>query len=271
MKSDEISLKEKRLLALINACGRSAVAFSGGVDSAYLLYMAVLALGVENVLAVTVSSALQPAAETKEAKAIADNLGIEQFILPLDLLEIDDVVKNSAERCYYCKNALFKSIITAAGKRGFKVVLDGTNADDPGDYRPGLRALKELGIISPLLKAALSKEEIRFLSKQAGLPTWNKPAAPCLATRFPTGELINAARLEMVDAAESFLREINVKGNLRVRAHGQIARIEADPAEMRVILDKREIVTGQFKKIGFDYVVIDLSGYRTGSMKLIKS
>ncbi len=261
-----LQLKRKRLEEIIKSCGRFALAFSGGVDSSYLLFEAIRVLGPGNVLAVTVSSELHPETETEGAALIAGQLGADHLVLTLDLLAAAEVANNSADRCYYCKKAIFIKLIEAAGKDGFTALVDGTNADDATGHRPGLRALKELGVRSPLQEAALGKAEIRLLAKEAALPIWNRPAAPCLATRFPVGTKITEQALKKVAAAEAILRELQVEGDLRVRIHGDLIRIESEPASLARLFEQRVVISSRLKKLGFKYVTLDLEGYRMGSM-----
>jgi len=261
-----LQVKNKRLEDIIKSTGRFALAFSGGVDSSYLLFEAIRVLGPENVLAVTVSSALHPETETTEASLIAGQLGADHLVLALDLLAVAEVAVNSADRCYYCKKAIFIKLIEAAGKAGFAAMVDGTNADDATGHRPGLRALKEMGVRSPLQEAALGKAEIRHLAKEAALPIWNRPAAPCLATRFPVGTKITEQALKKVATAEAVLRELQVEGDIRVRIHGDLLRIETEPASPVWLLEQRVVIISRLKKIGFKYVTLDLEGYRMGSM-----
>jgi len=263
----DLQLNNKLLEEIIKSTGRVALAFSGGVDSSYLLSESIRVLGPGNVLAVLVSSALHPETETEAAALIAGKLGAKMLVLTLDLLKVAEVANNDAERCYYCKKALFKELIEAAGKEGFITVVDGTNADDADRHRPGLRALKELGVKSPLQEAGLGKAEIRQLAKEAGLPIWNKPAAPCLVTRFPVGTKITVRVLKSVAAAEAMLRDLQVEGDLRVRIHGDLLRIEAEASTLKNLLELRGIITSRLKTLGFSYVTLDLEGYRMGSME----
>lgn len=261
-----LQLKRKQLEEILKSCGRLALAFSGGVDSSYLLFEAIRVLGPQNVLAVTVESVLHPETEIEGAAIIAGQLGANQLLLSLDLLAVWQVANNEADRCYFCKKRLFKTLISEAGKHNFDLVAEGTNADDACGYRPGLRALKELGVRSPLQEAGLSKAEIRQLAREAALPIWDKPAAPCLATRFPVGTKITGQALKKVAEAEVALRELQVEGNLRVRIHGDLIRIEAEPASLEKLLELRAIITNCLKQLGFKYVTLDLEGYRMGSM-----
>ena len=262
-----LKVKRKRLEEILKSYGRFALAFSGGVDSSYLLSEAIRVLGPGNVLAVTVSSALHPETETEGATLMAGQLGAEQLMLSLDLLAVAEVANNDADRCFYCKKAIFVALIEEAGRHNFARVADGTNADDSYGHRPGLRALKELGVSSPLQEAGLGKTEIRKLAKEAALPIWNKPAAPCLATRFPVGAKISEKVLKKVAAAEGMLRELQVEGDLRVRIHGDLLRIESEPASLVKLLELRGGITSCLKNLGFKYVTLDLEGYRMGSME----
>jgi pyridinium-3,5-biscarboxylic acid mononucleotide sulfurtransferase len=261
-----LQLKRKRLEEIIKSCGRLALAFSGGVDSSYLLFEAIRILGPQNVLAVTVESVLHPETEIEGAAIIAGQLGAKQLLLPLDLLLVAEVANNEADRCYFCKKALLKTLIKEAGKLNFDLVAEGTNADDQFSHRPGLRALKELRVRSPLKEAGLGKTEIRQLAREAALPNWDKPAAPCLATRFPVGTKITGQALKKVAEAEVALRELQVEGDLRVRIHGDLIRIEAEPASLDKLLELRVGIINCLKQLGFKYVTLDLEGYRMGSM-----
>jgi pyridinium-3,5-biscarboxylic acid mononucleotide sulfurtransferase len=266
MPTKQADRKAEQLRENLKTYGRLAVAFSGGVDSAYLLYEAVQVLGAANVLPVTVTSVLHPACEVQETELIAEELGSKLIVLPLELFKIKAVAENSANRCYHCKKAIFTALLGVAERRSFKTVADGTNADDSGSHRPGLHALKELGVRSPLVEALLGKSEIRELSKKAGLSTWNKPSAPCLATRFPCGHLLSPEKIKAVAKVETALRELGTPGNLRVRVHGDLVRIENDPEYMEALIGKREKILAVCKQAGFKNITLDLDGYRSGSM-----
>jgi pyridinium-3,5-biscarboxylic acid mononucleotide sulfurtransferase len=264
--NDKIIAKEQRLTAIIGAYDSALVAFSGGVDSTYLLYIAAQVLG-SSVLAVTAHSQLHPSDEADAAEKLARSIGVGHLVATLDLLALPDVENNSPERCYSCKKHIFAKMNDIAAERGYKVVFEGTNADDTAEDRPGLRALKELGVQSPLRAAGLTKDEIRLLAKSAGLATWLKPSAACLATRFPRGEQISSGGLSKVAEAERFIRELGLKGDLRVRVHGgNLARIEVSKMDKDfILLHNAEIVSG-LKKLGFNFTVLDLEGFRSGSM-----
>ena len=241
-----------------------AVAYSSGVDSTFLLRAAREALG-DKVIAVTAKSCSFPKRELDEAAAYCKTEGIRHIVVESEELEIEGFRSNPVNRCYLCKHELFEKILKIAEENGMAYVVEGSNMDDNGDYRPGLKAIAELAIKSPLRYAGLSKEEIRALSKELGLPTWDKQSFACLASRFVYGETINEQKLGMVDRAEQLLLDLGFH-QLRVRIHGNIARIEVLPDEFEKILEHRDIIVKQFKNYGFSYVTMDLMGYRTGSM-----
>ncbi|HEY5673693.1 MAG TPA: ATP-dependent sacrificial sulfur transferase LarE [Malonomonas sp.] len=244
-----------------------AVAFSGGVDSTFLLKVARDTLGAEKVLALTATSPTYPTFEFEQSQKLAEQIGVKQLAFESNELEIPGFAENPPRRCYHCKHELFSLFLRQAQKLGYRQVLDGSNLDDLGDYRPGRDAVTELKIASPLLDAQLSKADIRQLSKQLGLPTWNKQPFACLSSRFPYGTQITAERLKQIDRCESWLREQGF-GNYRVRFHELIARIEVAPDDIDKLLDKdvRQRLVEEFKAAGFTYVTLDLQGYRTGSM-----
>jgi len=260
------AVKLERLKEMIEGCGKAAVAFSGGVDSTLLLSVAREMLG-DDVVAVTVVSPFMPGHEKGEASEIARLLGARHEIVEVDESDIEGFADNPPDRCYICKRFLFSQVVGIAKDKGISCVMDASNADDTGDYRPGLRALRELGIRSPLMEAGLTKDEIRRLSKRRGLPGWDKPAMACLATRIPYGERITKDNLRRVDEAEQYLRSLGYI-NCRVRSHGDLARIEVAPERIEKLLrpGQRGQVTEHLKDLGFRYVTVDLRGYRTGSM-----
>lgn len=258
--------KLELLKSNIEQMEKLAVAFSGGVDSTFLLKVAHDVLG-ENVLAVTARSATFPEREFKEAVEFVAGLGVRHEVIVSEELDIEGFADNPTNRCYLCKSELFTKIKEAAKKSGIKFIADGSNIDDLGDYRPGLQAIKELGVVSPLREAGLTKADIRILSREMGLPTWDKPAFACLSSRFPYGTKITREKLEMVDKAEQYLLDIGFK-QVRVRHHGDMARIEVAANERsrffyETVMDS---IYEAFKKIGFTFVSLDLKGYRTGSM-----
>ncbi|MCD4719778.1 MAG: ATP-dependent sacrificial sulfur transferase LarE [Desulfobacula sp.] len=245
-----------------------AVAFSGGVDSTFLLAVA-KKVNPQNLLAITVSSQFVPGRETAFAKNIARSLGVKHICLDVDILGNEDVAGNTLERCYHCKKQMFSLIQETAGNLGIKSLLHAVNLDDLKDFRPGLKAAEELGFISPLVDARYTKADIRLFSKQLGLETWNKPSQSCLATRIPYDETIKAGKLIMVDKAESFIQDLGF-AQVRVRCHGKIARIEVEPWLIDSLLnsDIRQKISKEFQKIGFEHISVDIDGYKAAAGKL---
>ena len=256
--------KLDRLRALLRETGGIAVAFSSGVDSTFLLKVAHEELG-ERVVAVTARSHSFPKREQDEAAAFCAREGIRQVVVDSEELAIPGFRQNPTNRCYLCKKELFSKILEIARAEGLSAVAEGSNMDDLGDYRPGLQAVRELGIRSPLREAGLTKEEIRALSRRMGLPTWNKPSFACLASRFPYGEEITVERLTRVERAEQHLLDLGF-GQVRVRSHGDLARIELCAADIPKAVEQREKIHAALKGFGFAYIALDLLGYRTGSM-----
>jgi pyridinium-3,5-biscarboxylic acid mononucleotide sulfurtransferase len=262
----ELQHSLKRLEHHIEKMGTLSVAYSGGVDSTFLLKVAHNVLK-DQVIAVTAQSPTFPEREFEDAAAFTRSTGIQHIVIQSNELEIEGFTDNPPNRCYLCKHELFSKIKEMAEKHGIQYIAEGSNIDDLGDYRPGMQAIKELGIISPLKDAGFGKEAIRKLSKQMGLPTWDKPAFACLASRFPYGEKITREKLAMVDCAEQYLLQLGFR-QVRVRHHGNSARIEVAGAERCKFfnLDLMENVYKRFREIGFAYASLDLKGYRTGSM-----
>ncbi len=262
----ELFDKYESLKEYIASLGSAAVAFSSGVDSTFLLYAAKEALK-DNVIAVTASSCSFPKRELNEATDYCKKMGIRHFVVESEELKIEGFSENPPNRCYLCKHELFTKIRELAASQGIKEVMEGSNLDDNGDYRPGLKAVEELGVKSPLREIGLTKQEIRDLSEHFDIPTWNKQSFACLASRFPYGDTINEKKLGMVDKAEQLLLDMGFN-QLRVRIHGDMARIELLPAEFDRFMDEkvRQTVYDKFKEYGFKYVALDIMGYSTGSM-----
>lgn len=258
--------KYDRLKNSLADMGSVAVAFSGGVDSALLLKTAHDVLG-DNCVAMTVSSQSFPERERKEAENFCKEEGIQQIMCEADELSIEGFAQNPPNRCYICKKDLFSKMKALAEEKRLAYVVEGSNLDDEGDYRPGLQAVKELGILSPLREVGLNKAEIRAISEALGLPTFNKPSFACLASRFVYGETITAEKLHMVDAAEQLLFSLGFR-QARVRIHDNLARIELLPEDFSIAMQEtnRSRIATKLRDLGFRYVTLDLSGYRTGSM-----
>lgn len=264
--NDALHEKQKKLKEYLSELGSVAVAFSSGVDSTFLLRTAHEVLG-DKVIAITARSCSFPGRELKEAEEFCKSEGIRHIIIESEELAIDGFKQNPKNRCYLCKKELFSKMIQAAEEEGIKFVAEGSNLDDNGDYRPGLKAIAELGIKSPLREAGLTKDDIRALSKEMGLKTWDKPSFACLASRFVYGETITEEKLAMVDKAEQLLLDLGFR-QVRVRIHGDIARIEILPSEFAKLMEDavRDKVNSTLKNLGFSYVAMDLEGYRSGSM-----
>ena len=264
--SENTLAKYEKLKSIIKDCGKIAIAFSGGVDSTFLTKAAKDVLG-ENAVAVTISSILVTDDELKEADDFCKAENIEHLIYNADVLSIPGFENNPPDRCYICKKEIFTNVQNLVGERGISVIAEGTNVDDDGDYRPGIRAIKELGVRSPLKEAGLTKAEIRELSCMLGLKTWNKPSCACLASRFAYGEVINKDKLDMIYSAECYIRSLGFE-QFRVRLQDGIARIELRPADIQKFIENgiKDKVSEKLHALGFKYVSLDLDGYRLGSM-----
>jgi uncharacterized protein len=255
----------KQLEGIVAPYGSALVAFSGGVDSSLALAIAARALPKDRVLAVTSNNETYLPSELDLARDFAATLGVEHLVVNTRELDDPNYASNPTNRCYFCKSTLYSDLAKLASERGYACVVDGANKDDEGDYRPGRKAAKELGVVSPLSVAGVGKAEVRELAKHLGLPSWDKPALACLSSRFPYGQEITPEKLSQVARAEEFLRKEGFR-QVRVRHHGEIARLEVAPAEMERAFALREEISAELKEAGFLYVTLDLAGYISGSL-----
>ncbi|MET3320159.1 UNVERIFIED_ORG: uncharacterized protein ABIC97_003259 [Peribacillus simplex] len=262
-----IQEKYKKLQDILVKMETVVVAFSGGVDSTFLLKVAIDTLGYDNVLAITADSETYPSSELEEAIMLSKWIGASHRVIQTSELAIPGYTENNQNRCYFCKSSLFDHLLPILEDYEFNNIIYGVIADDANEFRPGMKAAKEKGIRGPLQEANLFKEEIRVLSKEVGLPTWDKPSFACLSSRIAYGEIITKEKLTIVDKSEAYLKSLNIH-QVRVRTHEDTARIEVDPADMPLVLEYHVLITERLKQFGYKYVSMDLTGYTSGSMNL---
>ena len=262
---DALQERLSELENIVAPYGSALVAFSGGVDSSLALAIAARALPKDKVPAVPSNNETYLHSELALARDYAAKLGVEHLVVNTRELDDPNYASNPTNRCYFCKSTLYTDLAKLASERGYACVVDGANKDDEGDYRPGRKAAKELGVVSPLSVAGVGKAEVRELAKHLGLPSWDKPALACLSSRFPYGQEITPEKLSQVARAEEFLRKEGFR-QVRVRHHGEIARLEVAPAEMERAFALREEISAELKDAGFLYVTLDLAGYKSGSL-----
>ncbi|MEW5923479.1 MAG: ATP-dependent sacrificial sulfur transferase LarE [Candidatus Zixiibacteriota bacterium] len=261
-----LAAKVEKLTERLASLESALIAYSGGVDSTFLLKIAAEVLK-DKLTAVTSHSEVTPPGDFENAGAFAESLGVKYIVIKTDELADAEFTSNPLDRCYHCKSKLFQRLSEIAHEHNIKWLLDGANFDDISDYRPGAKAAGEFGVISPLKEAGLTKDEIRILSKEMNLPTWDKPASPCLASRVPYGQVITPEKLTRIGQSEAYLRTFGIK-ELRVRDHGDMARIEVPPENINMFLDEstREKIIDKLKSFGYKYVAVDLQGFRSGSL-----
>jgi uncharacterized protein len=265
VSEDALQKRLEELEGIVAPYGSALVAFSGGVDSSLALAIAARALPREKVLAVTSNNETYLPSELDLARRFVDSLGVEHLVVNTRELDDPNYAKNPTNRCYFCKSTLYSDLNMMAEEKGYSCVVDGANKDDEGDYRPGRKAAKELGVLSPLSLAGLGKAEVRELARHLGLPSWDKPALACLSSRFPYGQEITPEKLAQVTRAEEFMRYRGFR-QVRVRHHGEIARLEVGPEEIERAFALREEISAELLDAGFLYVALDLAGYRSGSL-----
>jgi len=256
--------KLESLNRILEPYRKVVLAFSGGVDSTFLLHM-LKEDSRREILAVTAYSPTYPESQRIEARELADQLAVAHLEIETEEIHLEGFRGNPPDRCYHCKTELFSRLHAIRVKRGYDVIMDGSNYEDLADFRPGMRAGKELGVVSPLQQTGMTKKDIRHLSHKMGLPTWDKPSLACLSSRFPYGTEITEAALMQVDRCEAFLRS-QTSAQVRVRYHGPVARIETDPDAFHIIIQNRQEIARFFNEQGFSYITLDIEGYRTGSM-----
>jgi uncharacterized protein len=272
MVGDGTMLTEKyhKLQSILSEMESVVVAFSGGVDSTFLLKAAVETLGAGKVLAVTADSETYPSSELAEAKSLAQKIGVRHVVIETSELSIPGYSENNTNRCYFCKSSLFDHLIPVMEEKGFRDIIYGVIADDANEFRPGMQAANEKGIRGPLQVANLFKHEIRKLSQQFDLPTWDKPSFACLSSRIAYGEYITREKLTKVEKAERFLKSLQIR-QVRVRTHQDIARIEVEPGDMKTILENHNEVVRELQDYGYKFITLDLLGYQSGSMNKVLS
>jgi uncharacterized protein len=260
--------KYSRLLSFLRQKDAAVLAFSGGVDSSFLLYA--MKMAGMNILSVTAESETMPENDLEAARLLAEEIGIAHVVIKTEELSNEHFVKNPPDRCFYCKDELFRKLRALAEHNRWRYVFDGSNADDLLDYRPGMRAAALHGVISPLAESGFTKDDVRIISRELGLKTWNRPASPCLSSRIPYGQRITQPVLRRVQQAEELIKSFGIE-NVRVRDHGDTARIEVSERDMQIFFDseKRRRLTSALKSFGYTYVSLDLEGYQSGSMNRV--